>query len=147
MCNTRELCENSGRADQTNHSRLSVSFLSQSISVHILRHVVRQLRHFLSLLLTASKTKTVSVSAKRPIGHEKAGLGATTLQPEYALDTVSQVETKFDSYNALPLHILKLLSVPWETGSPRPSDNLFFHRTMTECFPITGGLFLFPSSY
>lgn len=29
----------------------------------------------------------------------------------------------------------KTTRAPWETGSPRPSDNLSLHRT--ECFPIT----------
>lgn len=40
-----------------------------------------------------------------------------------------------------PYAFLQPLSTVWETGSPRPSDNLLFQRTMAGYFPITWDCF------
>lgn len=40
------------------------------------------------------------------------------------------------THTSLCPHVFEQRTAPWETGSPRPSDNLLLHRTMTECFPI-----------
>lgn len=122
-------------------------FSLESISVYVsqyLRHVVRQLRCFLSLLLLLFRPKQCLHTVRQSVSHAKVGLRGTTFQPDYALITVSKLQTKFDSYSAVPLHIFQLPTAPWETGSSRPSDNLSLHRTMTECFPVTGVCCCFP---
>lgn len=48
------------------------------------------------------------------------------------------METKIDSHLAVPVYSKKMptLKASWETGSPKPSDNLLIHRIVTEYFPI-----------
>ena len=128
--NTRQLCARSERSDYTNH-RLSI-FGLKSISVRLLqylRYVVRQLRCFLGLLLTVTSDQnsvyfskaasTVSQSCKGqqpfnlavPSHKWKLNLTHTTLWP----------------YMFLSCLFNKTATAAWETGSPRPSDNLLLY--------------------
>lgn len=78
---------------------------------------------------------------KQPVSHATAAFRAATFQPEGALVTLLQVETNFDSHSFVTLRVLQPLTTVWETGRPRPSDNLLFQRTMAGYFPITGDCF------
>lgn len=78
---------------------------------------------------------------KQPATHATTAFTATTFQPDGALVALLRVETNFDSHSFVTLHVLQPLSTVWETGSPRPSDNLLFQRTMAGYFPITWDCF------
>lgn len=79
---------------------------------------------------------------KQPVSHATTAFGATTFQPDGALVTLLQVETNFDSHSFVTLRVLQPPSTAWETGSPRPSDNLLLQRTFAGYFLQTVGLFL-----
>lgn len=127
----------------------TVHFLTQAdFSLHLasFEPCSRTLEMFSEFIINCHLRPKLSISARRhkqPVCHATTAFRATTFQPDSALVVLLRVEAKFDSRSSVPLRVLQPPAALWETGSPRPSDNLLLQRTMVEYFPITGVVFCF----
>lgn len=88
ICNPRQLRARSQRSDRTIYRRLSVNFLPLFLSAVLqhLRHVARQLRCFLGLLLTVTSDQNSVYFSKAAstVSHAEVESRAATFQPPHA---------------------------------------------------------------
>ena len=106
---------------------------SESIPVgRLVVFAARQLRCFLGLLLTEQNSVYFSKAVQRRVRGGGDLLTSPCPRHRWKLNL---------THLCAPYMFLSCLhktsTAAWETGSPRPSDNLSLHRIMTECFPIT----------